>query len=216
MSQGPKIKELPAVQLSKTSTERQNTDNLADLFAIVVALDRLEAAYVKDSVPVDSYQKSCQKLLAQYKTQKEVVGVLVPDLESFMKDYSMNCRAAANRIAQGVPATIMHGGGKDENKGKELSVFHAVQHFITTMDALKLAMKAVDQLHPNLSDLMDSLNKVADLPPDHESRTKVKEWLVKLNSMKAHDELSDDDLRQMSFDLDTSYAAFHRFIQGAK
>ena len=85
------------------------------------------------------------------------------------------------------------------------------------MDAIKLDMKAVDevdftfslfvlvtqcmqvsnpslssfvlsvQLHPNLSELMDSINHVSDLPPDHASRAKVQSWLVQLNQMKAHE-----------------------------
>ena len=41
---------------------------------------------------------------------------------------------------------------------------------------------------------MDSLNKVPNLPPDHESRVKVRTWLVQLNSMKAHEELSDQQV----------------------
>jgi hypothetical protein len=62
-----------------------------------------------------------------------------------MRDHHMNCKAAANRIKVGVPATIIHGGGED-SKGQMLIVFHTVQAFITTMDQLKLEMKAVDEV----------------------------------------------------------------------
>lgn len=57
----------------------------------------------------------------------------------------MNCKAAANRIKVGVPATLIHGAGED-SKGQMLIVFHTVQAFITTMDQLKLEMKAVDEV----------------------------------------------------------------------
>merc|ERR1712087_890280 len=130
-----------------------------------------------------------------------------------MKIYHMKTQRAAVRFQQGVPATIYHGGSGLEEKGAELNVFHAVQHFITLMDSLKLEMKAVDELHPSLSDLMESLNKVSTLKPDHLSKTKVKQWLVQLNSMKASDELTDDEVRQMSMDLEMAYTAFHKFIE---
>ena len=63
---------------------------------------------------------------------------------------------------------------------------------------------------------MTSVNKVTALPPDHPSKTRVQEWLIKLNQMKAADELSDDDIRQMTFDLENAYSAFVKFLQGEK
>jgi ESCRT-I complex subunit VPS28 len=151
-----------------------------------------------------------------------------------------------------VVCQVLHGGsGASAKGGSGLHVFHAVQHFITAMDSLKLGMKAVDELHPNMSDLMDSVNKVvrthaqdthcqsaaspavvlntdcavvplcvlslqATLPAEHESKTKVREWLLRLGSMKAHDELSAEQVRQMSFDLENAYNAFHRFVEQNK
>jgi len=186
-------------------------DNLADLYSIMVALDHLETAYVRDSITADAYTKACNKLIAQFKTLQETVSDVVPDLEKFMKDYHMTTKAAFVRLKVGVPATVVHGGSGEEKK--ELAVFHVVQHFITAMDSLKLNMRAVDELHPHISELMESINKVNGLPPEHEAKIKVRTWLVKFSSMKAHDELSEEDARQMSFDLDGAYNAFHRFIQ---
>ena len=41
-----------------------------------------------------------------------------------------------------------------------MSIAETVQHFITTMDSLKLNMVAVDQIYPLLSDLVQALNRV--------------------------------------------------------
>lgn len=46
------------------------------------------------------------------------------------------------------------------SQGNAVSVAATVQHFITTMDTLKLNMIAVDQVYPLLSDLVQSLHKV--------------------------------------------------------
>lgn len=209
-----KFDEKPLVKLTVSRTEKQLYENLADLYSIIIATEHMEKAYVRDSISNDQYTSACKKLIAQYKTIKETLGTNVPDIYAFMSEYGMNCSAAANRFKIGVPATVYHGGTQNaEEKKAELSVFHAVQHFITTMDSLKLDMRAVDELHPNVSDLMESLNKVGTLPPDHISKAKVQTWLVALNGMRASDELEEEQVRQMLMDLDQAYNAFHKFIQ---
>lgn len=55
-------------------------------------------------------------------------------------------------------------------------VAETVQHFITAMDAIKLEQRAVDELHPLVSDLMNALNRVPGLPPDHIGPVKLREW----------------------------------------
>jgi ESCRT-I complex subunit VPS28 len=57
-------------------------------------------------------------------------------------------------------------------------VAETVQNFITAMDAIKLEQRAVDELHPLISDLLNALNRVPGLPPDHISTTKLREWSV--------------------------------------
>ena len=49
------------------------------------------------------------------------------------------------------------------------------------------------------------MNKVPGLPPDHESKAKTVRWLTTLHTMRAHEELSEEQVRQMSFDLDSAY-----------
>lgn len=204
-------------RLTNNSKERAQFDNLADLYSVIVATEHLETAYVRDAVDAESYTKACSKLIAQFKVCRETVSSYCPDIEQFMRDHRMQCAAAVTRLLRaGVPATVEHGGAADApatEKEDRLVVFHAVQAFITTMDQLKLDMRAVDELHPNLSDLMTALNKVPNLPPDHESRSKVKAWLVTLNSMRAHEELSPDQARQMSFDLEQGYQALELFFK---
>jgi ESCRT-I complex subunit VPS28 len=63
------------------------------------------------------------------------------------------------------------------------------------MDALKLNYKSKDQLHPLLSELMASLNK--SMAKDFEGRARIVQWLITLNQMRAADEVSDDQIRQV-------------------
>jgi hypothetical protein len=89
--------------------ERAYYDNLSDLYSIVVTMEHLEKAYVRESIEGDEYTKACSQLLAQFKTCKEAVmtGGLVQDLTHFYREYHLEtCRQAIQRLKEGVPATV--------------------------------------------------------------------------------------------------------------
>lgn len=92
-------------------------------------------------------------------------------------------------------------------------------------------MTAVDQVHPLLSDLIQSLSSINTLPSTYEGRNRMILWFVlsdlffnnirklrlkRLNQMRASEELSSDDARQLSFDIETSLTEFHRCLASAR
>ena len=215
------------VKLSNNSQDREKYDNLADLFSILTATEHLERLYIRDAITVQEYTVACQKLIAQYKTAVGLLGV--GDVEQFMREYGLTCAAAVKRLVTvGVPATIEHGEASGEQNSAK-TVAETVQYFITLMDSLKLNYVAVDQIHPQLSDLIQSIHRVS-LPKEYEGKAKIRNWLIVLNKMKASDELSADQVRQLLFDLErqrkalnhlnqptnnpfnSSYSEFNRFI----
>lgn len=135
---------------------------MPDLYAILKSTEKLERAYVRDAISARDYEPACQRLIAHYRTLWSTVSESVPSLQSFMATYGMQCPMAARRLAQsGMPATVEHGRATSSGEaGYTAAVADAVGQFITTMDALKLNMAAVDQVFPLLSDLTQSLNKV--------------------------------------------------------
>lgn len=76
-------------------------------------------------------------------------------------------------------------------------------------------IKAMDDLHPELRDLVDTMNRLSILPSDFEGKQKVAEWLNTLNNMQASDELSESQIRQLLFDLESSYAAFNKLLHNS-
>jgi len=85
-------------------------------------------------------------------------------------------------------------------------ILEATQDFITFLDALKLGLLAKDQLHPLLTDVIQSVNKVTDR--DFENRGKIIQWLITLNQMKATEELSEDQARELELDINSAYQGF--------
>ncbi|GJU81108.1 vacuolar protein sorting-associated protein 28 homolog 2 [Tanacetum coccineum] len=161
-------------------------ENFSELYAIIKATEKLEKAYVRDIIPAADYEMECQKLIAHFKTLSSTLRDTVPSIERFHDTYNMDC-----------PATINH------------------LHFITAMDTLKLNMTAVDQVFSLLSDLSGSLNKLSILPPDFKGKTKMKEWIGRLSKMGAADELTEQQARQLHFDLESSYDSFRAALPTA-
>eukprot|EP00249_Psilotum_nudum_P036049 c6233_g1_i1 orf=241-870(+) len=197
------------VKLWNDKREREMYDNFADLFAIIRTTEKLEKAYVRDVISPGDYEPACTKLIAQFKTLRTSLKDSVPDVERFMETYKLDCPAAVNRLlVSGIPATVEHKGASSSDVGTAVAVAECVQHFITAMDSLKLNMLAVDQVHPLLLDLLSSLNRLPQLTAEFEGKVKVRDWIARLNRMGAADELTEQQARQLLFDLDSSYNAF--------
>jgi ESCRT-I complex subunit VPS28 len=79
------------VKLTETRAERDLQDSLAEVFSIIVTLDALEKAYLKDAVPEAEYTELCDRLLKQYKAilADEAVAKEFRDLESFKSEWDV-------------------------------------------------------------------------------------------------------------------------------
>lgn len=200
---------LQEVKLYSNAREREKFDNMADLFAVINTLQLLEKAYIKDAVTPKEYTAACSKLLVQYKAAfKQVQSADFPTVEAFTKVYRLDCPAALERIREDRPITI-----KDDAGNTSKSIADIVMLFITAMDKLRLQIRAMDEIHPDLRDLELTMDRLSILPEDFEGKVAVRKWLKTLSEMRAHDELSEEQVRQMLFDIEQSYNAFNRLLQ---
>ena len=86
-------------------------------------------------------------------------------------------------------------------------ILTATENFITFLDALRLNMVSKDSLHPLLSEVIQSVNAVTG-GEDFEGRGKIVGWLIRLNGMRANEELGEEEARQLSFEMEGAYAGF--------
>ncbi|KAL3958500.1 hypothetical protein ACCO45_006662 [Purpureocillium lilacinum] len=96
------------------------------------------------------------------------------------------------------------------NNTSGVLILEATQEFITFLDAVKLGMLSKDQLHPLLSDVIQSVNRVTD--QDFDSRGKIVQWLITLNQMRATEELSEQQARELEMDIQQAYQGFRRTL----
>lgn len=80
------------VKLASTSAERDLYESLAEIYSIIVTLDGLEKAYIKDAVTEAEYTETCTRLLKQYKSSlgDETVAREFGDLESFKRTWAVS------------------------------------------------------------------------------------------------------------------------------
>jgi len=198
------------IELFESSREREKLDNLADLYAIIFATERLERAYARDAITRDEYTTECNKLISQFRLAEKAAINETMTTETFMEKYQMDCPRAAERLLRmGVPEQMK----TSNSENSAVTVAETTQHFITTMDAVKLEQRAVDELQPLLSELKDALTRLPETPDDFEPNRIINQWLQKLNSMRAVDEIDEDDARQLYHDLDAAYAEFTRYLK---
>ncbi|MCJ1410802.1 Vacuolar protein-sorting-associated protein 28, partial [Ptychographa xylographoides] len=271
--------------------ERELYESLAEIYSIIITIDGLERAYIKDSVTEAEYTDTCQRLLKQYSSTLSDEGVRTAfiDLETFRRKWDwggwlgaegrgnavlkgesgkngigeyrrsertgadesssstergMDCPRAIERIRTGIPLTLAqpsnpsithpHPGthanpqtaspataatttttttataaapnGSRSKAPSSALVLAATENFITFLDALKLSLLSKDQLHPLLSEVIQSLSRVVD--GDFVGRADIVKWLIRLNGMKANEELGEGEARELMFEMEGAYAGF--------
>ncbi|KAK2813844.1 hypothetical protein FQN50_000245 [Emmonsiellopsis sp. PD_5] len=201
------------VKLSSTSAERDLYESLAEIYSIIVTLDGLEKAYIKDAITESEYTETCARLLKQYKSSlsDETVAREFVDLDTFKRTWGMECPRATERLRIGLPVTVEQASHNAPPAGANTGasgslILAATENFITFLDALKLNMVSKDALHPLLSEVIQSVNKVTD--QDFENRGKIIQWLIALNQMRATEELSEDQARELAFEIEQAYQGF--------
>ncbi|KAI8689026.1 Vacuolar protein-sorting-associated protein 28 [Fusarium falciforme] len=207
------------VKLTNTRAERDLQESLAELFSIIVTLDELEKAFLKDAIPEAEYTEICERSLRQYKAllADETIANEFQGLEEFKARWDLEAPRATERIRVGMPSTTIDASSSAPapapaaaNNTSGVLILEATQEFITFLDAVKLGLLSKDQLHPLLSDVIQSVNRVTD--KDFENRGKIVQWLITLNQMKATDELSEHQARELELDIQQAYQGFRRTL----
>ena len=222
------------VKLAHSASERDQIDSLAEIYSIIRTLDGLEKAYQKDALPERSYTDMCTTMIKQYQAilSDKNVEREFGDLDRFMEEWDIQCPRAAQTLRAGLPRTEIYAHAGQQNQIQNVmregqgnggggmgngtvqptgaTILAATENFITFLDALKLNYISKPTLHPLLSDVIQSVNKVTD--KDFEHRGKIIQWLITLNQMRANEELSEEQAADLAFDMEQAYNGFKSII----
>jgi ESCRT-I complex subunit VPS28 len=75
-------------KLSTTNAERDLNDSLAEIYSIIVTLEK---AFLKDSINEGDYTETCSRLLKQYKSNlaDETIARAFGDLDQFKREWDV-------------------------------------------------------------------------------------------------------------------------------
>lgn len=218
-------------------------ESLAEIYSIIITLDALEKAYLRDSIKESEYTETCDRLLRQYKSNlaDDTVHAAFGDLERFKAEWDVSALTvnvqkermsltisqlevpkATERLKIGLPATIeavptrtgpqqhrtsnSHMPSSGSGAANASAIVSASENFITLFDAVRMNILSKDTLHPILVDTIQAVNKVTDR--DFENKGKIVQWLITLNQMRAAEDLSPEQARELQFDLNAAYEGF--------
>lgn len=90
------------MKLTDTRAERDLQDSLGELFSIIVTLDELEKAFLKDAIPEAEYTDICERSLRQYKAllADETIANEFKDLEEFKAKWDVSYTNESNYEAK--------------------------------------------------------------------------------------------------------------------
>jgi ESCRT-I complex subunit VPS28 len=104
-----------------------------------------------------------------------------------------------------------YGAGNGSGAANASAIVSASENFITLFDAVRMNILSKDTLHPILVDTIQAVNKVTDR--DFENKGKIVQWLITLNQMRAAEELSPEQARELQFDLNAAYEGFKATLE---
>ncbi|KAK5134696.1 hypothetical protein LTR08_006211 [Meristemomyces frigidus] len=203
------------VTLADSAAERDLHESLAELYSIILTLDALEKAYQRDAIPEAEYSDICARLLRQYKSNlaDATVAHAFGDLDAFKREWQLEVPKATERLRIGLPSTTTtatpsrHRPVSAHATGPAAThLVAASENFITLFDAIRMHMLSKDTLHPILVEIIQAVNKVTDR--DFDNKGKIVQWLITLNQMRAAEDLSAEQARELQFDLNAAYDGF--------
>lgn len=196
------------IKLFRLPSERENYDNLADCYSVMNTIQHLEKAYIKDAITSKEYTAACSKLLCQYRAAFKQIDKQFSSCEQFLRKYRFECPAALERIRDDRPITI-----KDDKGNTHACIADIVAGFITILDKLRLGIKSMDDLLPDVRELHELMGRLTIIPTSYEGTKRVNNWIEVMSRMSASDDLDETQVRQMTFDLDTSFQEFNKMLR---
>jgi len=194
------------VDLWNSPAERAIFDDMAELYAILRTTELLETAYTRDAVEKNEYLENLQRLLTQFKnTEKALLERgAIDSLAGFVYKYQLDCPKAMQRMTQGMPDEV--GKNEDNNKAMIGHVRDMTELFIYCSNLISMGRTAVDELRPQLEQLLKKINKVKSLIPQYDP-VSIEKWIKQMEQMRASEQLDEDAGRQLLYDLNNAKAS---------
>lgn len=96
------------VKLADSRAERDLQDSLAEIYSIIVTIDELEKAFLKDAIPEADYTEICERSLKQYKSilADDTVAKAFVGLEEFKAEWDVCAPSLPHRMMRALGLSL--------------------------------------------------------------------------------------------------------------
>ena len=196
------------VSLGSDATERENYDNMSEVYAVVLAIEMTEKAFSQDAIEYKTYEETVTHLLGQYNSNWLLVknSGHFSRVEDFLKDYRLEAPLAQHAIKLNRPIN------------KHIQTKHAklvgdiTSSYITFSNYLEMGATQISELMSELDSLNFLVHSFQLLPNEDEAVVKVEKWFDIFKTMSASDELSEEQIEQIKMDITAAHNSFDRYL----
>ena len=184
-------------------------------FYLILENDDVKREFENIDSFVTKYQLSCPLAVKRLKIRMPATIEHLPMVEEETKEIT---NEKVHKTGKEKSDEDGLSGSKEENEEttadngnaasegyKGRAIAEATGAFITLMDAIKLNYNTKEQLHPLLTDIVTATNKVFE---NYEGRPKLVQWLITLNGLKFDEALSENQVKELLWDVDSAYKGF--------
>ena len=130
-------------------------------------------------------------------------------VDDFMKKYQLeHCDSAKKLIKKGKSNYV----GEETEQGLAARVMDITSKMINAIDLLQLECDDVHQVCVAVVDIQNALAKYPNISQQDECVIKIGQWASILKEKQATDQISENELKQLKMDLETSYQSFHKIL----
>ncbi|CDW90936.1 vacuolar protein sorting-associated protein 28 homolog [Stylonychia lemnae] len=129
-------------------------------------------------------------------------------LKQFREYDLIQCQSAYRRIQEGKSGYK----GEDYDKNLGQRVFDITTKIISALDIVSMGIQSVDQLTPYIRDIQTALGNYPNLPPQFGGTSIIKKWIDTLSTKQATDDLNENEIRQLKFDIDSVMNQFNDLL----
>lgn len=205
-----------------TPTEQIQFEKEQNIYSIVKTMEFLvrktcsnfaqEYAYMNGKIQGPAYDSEFKILFQQYVLCSNSITNFV-GIDRFALENDLNhCQSAIMRIKAGKS----NYGGEDVNRGLGQIIYEITSKMITANDVLEIGQKSVDEIAPHLREAHQALSRYPNLPSVYTGLTQLTKWTKFMESKAATYELSDDEIRELKYDLGHALQNFKTQVLGTK
>lgn len=126
-----------------------------------------------------------------------------------MRDSNLeHCQSAKLRIKAGKS----NYQGEDTSGNLAQRVFEITTKFIQPIDVLALGMTSIDEVAPGVKDVQQALQAYPNMPVSYTGLAALTKWTNILDQKKATDNLTENEVRELKYDLEQALQQFNDIV----